>query len=286
VSPRIDAHQHFWKLARGDYRWLRPELAPMYRDFGPEHLAPLRARHGIDGSVLVQAADSVAETEYLLSLAAQDATILGVVGWVDFESPDAPDTLERLARHPKLVGVRPMIQDIPDARWMLRDTLAPAFAALVELNLAFDALVKPPHLPHLVRLVDRHPDLRVVIDHGAKPVISAGERWPARAAWREDLRALAAHPRLHCKLSGLVTEASSGWNEREIAPFAHELVEIFTPQRTMWGSDWPVVELAGGYSRWHDSAHALFSGLHAGERRALFGATAADFYGLSWTPPS
>lgn len=286
MSPRIDAHQHFWKLARGDYRWLGPGLAPLYRDFGPEHLAPLRARHGIDGSVLVQAADSVAETEYLLSLAAQDATILGVVGWVDFESPDAPDTLERLARHKKLVGVRPMIQDIPDVRWMLRDSLAPTFAALVELNLAFDALVKPPHLPHLVRLVERHPDLRVVIDHGAKPVISAGEHWPARAAWREDLRALAAHPRLHCKLSGLVTEASSAWDEREIAPFAHELVEIFTPQRTMWGSDWPVVELAGGYSRWQDSSHALFSGLHEGERRALFGATAADFYGLSWTPPS
>lgn len=286
MSPRIDAHQHFWKLARGDYRWLGPELAPLYRDFGPADLAPLRARHGIDGSVLVQAADSVAETEYMLALAAQDPTILGVVGWVDFETKDVADTLERLARNPKLVGVRPMLQDIPDVRWMLRDNLAPAFAALVELNLAFDALVKPPHLPHLVRLVDRHPDLRIVIDHGAKPALSAGKSWPARAAWSADLRRLAAHPRLHCKLSGLVTEASRDWSESDLAPYAHELVEIFTPQRTMWGSDWPVVELAGGYSRWHDSAQALFAGLHAGERRALFGATAADFYGLSWTPPS
>ena len=286
MSPRIDAHQHFWKLARGDYRWLGPELAPLYRDFGPADLAPLRARHGIDGSVLVQAADSVAETEYMLALAAQDPTILGVVGWVDFEAKDVADTLERLARNPKLVGVRPMLQDIPDVRWMLRDNLAPAFAALVELNLAFDALVKPPHLPHLVRLVDRHPDLRMLVNHGAKPTISAGERWPARAAWSADLRRLAAHPRLHCKLSGLVTEASRDWSESDLAPYAQELVEIFTPQRTMWGSDWPVVELAGGYSRWHDSAQALFAGLHAGERRALFGATAADFYGLSWTPPS
>lgn len=286
MSPRIDAHQHFWKLARGDYRWLGPELTPLYRDFGPADLAPLRARHGIDGSVLVQAADSVAETEYMLALAAQDPTILGVVGWVDFEAKDVADTLERLARNPKLVGVRPMLQDIPDVRWMLRDNLAPAFAALVELNLAFDALVKPPHLPHLVRLVDRHPDLRIVVDHGAKPTISAGERWPARAAWSADLRRLAAHPRLHCKLSGLVTEASRDWSDADLAPFAHELVEIFTPQRTMWGSDWPVVDLAGGYSRWYESAHALFAGLHAGERRALFGATAAEFYGLSWTPPA
>lgn len=286
MSPRIDAHQHFWKLARGDYRWLGPELTPLYRDFGPADLAPLRARHGIDGSVLVQAADSVAETEYMLALAAQDPTILGVVGWVDFEAKDVADTLERLARNPKLVGVRPMLQDIPDVRWMLRDNLAPAFAALVELNLAFDALVKPPHLPHLVRLVDRHPDLRIVVDHGAKPTISAGERWPARAAWSADLRRLAAHPRLHCKLSGLVTEASRDWSESDLAPYAHELVEIFTPQRTMWGSDWPVVDLAGGYSRWYESAHAVFAGLHAGERRALFGATAAEFYGLSWTPPA
>ncbi|MFM7297412.1 MAG: amidohydrolase family protein [Planctomycetota bacterium] len=286
MSPRIDAHQHFWKLARGDYRWLRPELAPLYRDFGPQDLAPLRARHGIDGSVLMQAADSIAETEFMLALAAEDATILGVVGWVDFEAPDAPDTLARLARNPKLVGVRPMLQDIPDVRWMLRDKLAPAFRALVELNLAFDALVQPPHLPHLVRLVERWPDLRVVVDHGAKPVISAGLRWPARAAWGADLRALAAHPRLCCKLSGLVTEASPDWSDADLAPFAHELVEIFTPQRTMWGSDWPVVDLAGGYSRWYESAHALFAGLHAGERRALFGATAAEFYGLSWTPPA
>lgn len=286
MSPRIDAHQHFWKLARGDYRWLGPELTPLYRDFGPADLAPLRARHGIDGSVLVQAADSVAETEYMLALAAQDPTILGVVGWVDFEAKDVADTLERLARNPKLVGVRPMLQDIPDVRWMLRDNLAPAFAALVELNLAFDALVKPPHLPHLVRLVDRHPDLRIVVDHGAKPTISAGERWPARAAWSADLRRLAAHPRLHCKLSGLVTEASRDWSDADLAPFAHELVEIFTPQRTMWGSDWPVVDLAGGYSRWYESAHSVFAGLHAGERRALFGATAAEFYGLSWTPPA
>jgi len=286
MSPRIDAHQHFWKLARGDYRWLRPELAPLYRDFGPQDLAPLRARHGIDGSVLVQAADSIAETEFMLALAAEDATILGVVGWVDFEAPDAPDTLARLARNPKLVGVRPMLQDIPDVRWMLRDKPAPAFRALVELNLAFDALVQPPHLPHLVRLVERWPDLRVVVDHGAKPVISAGLRWPARAAWSADLRALAAHPRLCCKLSGLVTEASPDWSDADLAPFAHELVEIFTPQRTMWGSDWPVVDLAGGYSRWYESAHALFAGLHAGERRALFGATAAEFYGLSWTPPA
>lgn len=286
MSPGIDAHQHFWKLARGDYRWLTPALAPLYRDFGPQDLAPLRERHGIDGTVLVQAADSVAETEYLLALADAEPAILGVVGWVDFEARDAADTLDRLARHKKLVGVRPMIQDIADECWMLRDNLSAAFSALVELDLAFDALVKPQHLRPLLELVERHPELRFVVDHGAKPKVAAGNAWSGLREWRDNLRALAAHPRSACKLSGLVTEASPTWSDADIAPFAHTLVELFTPQRTLWGSDWPVVELAGGYSRWHESAHALFSGLHPGEQRALFGAAAVDFYGLSWTANS
>ncbi|MCY3002631.1 MAG: amidohydrolase family protein, partial [Planctomycetota bacterium] len=161
MTPRIDAHQHFWKLERGDYRWLGPELAPLYRDFGPQDLAPLRARHRIDGSVAVQAADTVAETEFLLGLAERDASVLGVVGWVDLEAHDAPDTLARLAQHPKLVGIRPMLQDLPDERWILRESVAPALRALAELDLAFDALVKPRHLPHLVTLVERHPDLSI-----------------------------------------------------------------------------------------------------------------------------
>jgi len=280
VTLRIDAHQHFWKLERGDYRWLGPELAPLYRDFGPLDLAPLRARHRIDGSVAVQAADTLAETEFLLGLAEREPSVLGVVGWVDLEAHDAPDTLARLAEHPKLVGVRPMLQDLPDERWILRESVAPALRALVELDLAFDALVKPRHLPHLVTLVERHPDLRIVVDHGAKPDIAAGRDWSGFSAWVSHLRTLGGQPLLHCKLSGLPTESRVDWTREDLRPHVAALLGAFGPERMMWGSDWPVVELGGGYDRWMNASQALVDHLNPAEQLALFGATAAGFYGL------
>lgn len=285
MSLRIDAHQHFWSLARGDYRWLGPELRPLYRDFGPCDLAPYLAAHGIDATVLVQAADTVAETEFLLEIASARRFVAGVVGWVDFEAADAPDVLARLAQSEKLVGVRPMIQDLADERWMLRAQFAPVFRALIQLDLAFDALVKPQHLKHLAQLLEQHPELRVVIDHGAKPDVAAGRDWRGFAAWRSNLRALAAHPGVHCKLSGLVTEAAPGWTLDDLRPFSDELFAAFSAQRLMWGSDWPVVELAGGYDRWMHAARALGANLHPAEQLALFGASAAAFYGLTWTDP-
>lgn len=284
MTLRIDAHQHFWKLERGDYRWLGPELAPLYRDFGPQDLAPLRARHGIDGSVAVQAADTLAETEFLLGLAERDPSVLGVVGWVDLEAPAAPDTLARLAEHPKLVGIRPMLQDLPDERWILRESVAPALRALVELDLAFDALVKPRHLPHLVTLVERHPDLRIVVDHGAKPDIAAGPEWSGFSAWVSHLRTLGRQPLLHCKLSGLPTEARVDWHSKDLRPHVDALLGAFGPERMMWGSDWPVVELGGGYDRWTSVSQALVDHLNPAEQLALFGATAAGFYGLELKP--
>ncbi|NUP95744.1 MAG: amidohydrolase family protein [Planctomycetaceae bacterium] len=280
MTARIDAHQHFWKLARGDYRWLGPELAPLYRDFGPQDLAPLRARHGIAGSVVVQAADTLAETEFLLKIAGNEPSVLGVVGWVELESRNAPDTLARLAQHPKFVGVRPMLQDLADERWILRESVAPALHALVELDLAFDALVKPRHLPHLVTLVERHPELRIVIDHGAKPDIAAGPGWSGFSAWVSHLRTLGRQPLLHCKLSGLATEARADWTPEDLRPHVDALLGAFGPERMMWGSDWPVVELGGGYDRWASVSHALVAPLNPAERLALFGATAAGFYGL------
>jgi L-fuconolactonase len=284
VTPRLDAHQHFWRIERGDYRWLKPENTALFRDFGPADLAPLRARHALDGSVVVQAADSLAETEFLLALAAREASVLGVVGWVDLEAHDAPDTLARLARHPKLVGVRPMLQDLPDERWILRASVAPALRTLVELDLTFDALVKPRHLPHLVTLIERHPELRIVIDHGAKPDIAAGREWSGFSAWTSHLQTLGGHPLLHCKLSGLVTEARADWNVEDLRPHVDALLGAFGPERMMWGSDWPVVELGGGYDRWMRASQALVAPLHPAGQLALFGATAAGFYGLEFPP--
>ena len=175
---RIDSHQHFWDLSRGDYDWLTPDLFEIYRDFSPVDLEPLLASNKFDGTVVVQATDTEAETEYLLSLADRHDWIWGVVGWVDMENPAAPARIAEFAEHPKFVGIRPMIQGLEDDAWMLRPALAPAISALIEQNLCFDALVLPRHLGHLKMFLSRYPDLKVVIDHGAKPNIKADQFQP------------------------------------------------------------------------------------------------------------
>jgi L-fuconolactonase len=270
----IDAHQHFWRLDRGDYGWLTPALAPIFRDFGPGDLAPILARHGIGRTILVQAAPTAAETAYLLGIARTTPFVAGVVGWIDFEAPDAPDVVARLAGDPRLVGLRPMVQDIADDDWLLRPSHAPVFEAIVAHGLVFDALVLPRHLPRLARVLERHPQLVVVVDHGAKPGIRAGEI----DRWRADMATIAAHPRAHCKLSGLVTEASPGAGLDVLAPYIDTLLGLFGAARLLWGSDWPVVELAGGYDRWRAMALAALATLAPDARAEVLGGTAARVY--------
>ena len=273
----VDAHQHFWSLPRGDYGWLTPESGSIYRDFGPRDLAPLLQQAGIERTVLVQAAPTEAETSYLLDIAATTPYVAAVVGWVDLAARNAPDRLAALAANGLLRGVRPMLQDLPDPHWMLGDDLRPALAALVELGLRFDALVKPVHLRPLLAFIERNPDLPVVVDHGAKPAIRSG----ALGAWADDIRAIARETSARCKLSGLVTEANANWQPDDLAYCISHLLECFGPRRLMWGSDWPVVELAGGYRRWHDTAHACLSSISATDRARIFGANAARFYGFA-----
>lgn len=271
---RVDAHQHFWRLSRGDYRWLTPALARIHRDFSPHDLAPLLAGHGIERTIAVQAADSVAETRYLLELARENSFVAGVVGWIDFEAADAVSVLQELSRDPKLRGVRPMIQDIPDPDWMLREAFTPVFRAIVDLDLAFDALVLPAHLDNLLTLLRRHPDLRVVIDHGAKPRI----RDRAFEPWAADMTKLATETAARCKLSGLVTEARADWKVADLRPYVDHLLSTFGPSRMIWGSDWPVLELAGDYDRWVEATHELLAGLPERDRTAILGDNACDFY--------
>lgn len=273
---KIDAHQHYWRLNRGDYGWLTPEMGALYRDYGPEDLLPHLRRHGIAHTVLVQAADTVAETEYLLALADRNATVAGVVGWVPMDAAEAPDLLAGLAGRPKLRGVRPMIQDIADDDWMLGDALTPAFRAVAELGLTFDALVLPRHLPNLRRLLDRHPDVPVVIDHGAKPRIRDG----TFADWAADMAGLASDTQAWCKLSGLATEAASDWSVETLRPYVDLLLDRFGPERLIWGSDWPVVNLAGGYDAWNGATETLLAGLTEAQRAAIFGGNAIRLYGL------
>lgn len=273
---RIDAHQHFWRLARGDYGWLTPGLAPIYRDFEPTDLEPLLARAGIDGTVLVQAAPTVAETRFLLQLVAAAPFVAGVVGWAPLDAPDAAEVVAELAADPHLRGLRPMLHDLPDVDWMLRPALAAGLRAIASHDLVFDALVRPAHLPNLRHLLASHPDLRVVIDHGAKPDIAGGRS----GAWAEDMAHLARDTRAWVKLSGLVTEDGPAWSVERLRPYVDHLLHHFGPDRMIFGSDWPVVTLRAGYAEWLAAAEALLGGLERSARDRVLGLNAVACYRL------
>jgi L-fuconolactonase len=275
---QIDAHQHFWRVDRGDYGWLTPAEHPaICRDFGPDDLRPLMAAAGVTCTVLVQAAPTDAETQFLLDLARATPFVAGVVGWADLAAHDAPARVEALAGDPKLLGLRPMLQDLGDDAWILRPGVGPALDAMEQLGLRFDALVKPRHLSHLARLIEARPDLRVVIDHGAKPDIAAGEL----GGWAEEMRAIGRGSATCCKLSGLVTEAKADWTVEDLRPYVDVLLDAFGPARLMWGSDWPVVNEAGGYLGWRAAAETLTAQLPAEDRALIFGGAAAAFYGIA-----
>jgi L-fuconolactonase len=274
MIPRIDAHQHFWRIARGDYAWLTPALGAIYRDFSPDDLAPHLAAHGIAASILVQAAPTHAETAFLLDLADKTPFVAGVVGWTEFVAPDAAATIAGLAAHPHLVGLRPMVQDIADDDWLARAELAPAFEAMIAHHLVFDALLKPRHLRRLMTVLERHHELRVVIDHAAKPAIGGG----TDAAWRDDIAAVAQFPNVACKLSGLFTEAPANWTVEDLRPYAEHLLTCFGAERLIWGSDWPVLNLAADYGRWVSTSGQLMAGLDASAQSRVFGGNAADMY--------
>ena len=275
-SRRVDAHQHFWRLARGDYGWLTPALAPIHRDFGPADLEPLLRHAGIDVTVLVQAAPTVAETRFLLDCAADTPFVAGVVGWAPLDAPSAADVVADLAANARLRGLRPMLHDIPDVDWMLRPALAPGLRAMAALDLTFDALVRPPHLPNLLRLLERHPDLRVVIDHGAKPDIATARS----ASWAGDMARLARQTGAWVKLSGLVTEDGPGWSVERLRPYVDHLLEHFGPDRMIFGSDWPVVTLRAGYAEWLAAAETLLGGLERSARDRVMGENAVACYKL------
>jgi L-fuconolactonase len=269
---KIDAHQHCWRTARNDYGWLTPALAPLYRDFMPTDLVPLLKRCGVEKTILVQAAPTEAETEFLLALARETEFVAGVVGWVDFTARDVIDQITRLAKDPLLVGLRPMVQDITDDDWLLRADLKPAFRALVAHDLVFDALVRPRHLSRLLVVLDRNPELTVVVDHAAKPEIRLNRFVP----WGADIAAIGARPNTACKLSGLVTEASPTWTQSDLKPVVEHVLGVFGPNRILWGSDWPVVTMAVSYERWYETALALTA--DCSQQETIFGGNAARIY--------
>jgi L-fuconolactonase len=278
---RIDAHCHFWDPARGDYGWLDagpPALDPLRHVFSPSDLAALNQGRKV---VAVQAADSLAETQYLLDLAAHHPQIAGVVGWVDLTLPETVETLTALARNPRLKGIRPMLQDLAEDDWVLTRPDPAVLRAVQELGLRFDALVFVRHLPHLARFTAAWPDLPLVIDHCAKPEMDG----PLQPAWREGMAAMAAFPHIHCKISGLMTELPDNLRQPETAlaamrPVVEEVLRLFGPDRLLWGSDWPVLTLAADHATWEHLTDRLLEGLTAAERQAILGGNATRFYGL------
>lgn len=271
---KVDAHHHLWTILRGDYGWLTPALGPIYRDFTMDDISPLLDATGIDRTIVVKAADTVRETEFLLSQAEGTERVAGVVGWIDMQAPDAIATLDRLAEHPKFCGIRPMIQGISDDNWILHSQLDPVFDRLTQLGLTFDALVLPRHLRPLLTRLRRNPDLRCVIDHGAKPDLAGGNI----ADWRDDIAHLAAETTCLCKLSGLLTEAGDQPTLDRIRPAFDHLLASFGPERLMFGSDWPVLNLAADYASWVAMVEELLSGLPAEQAAKIWGETAMQFY--------
>ncbi|TDY23023.1 L-fuconolactonase [Paraburkholderia sp. BL6665CI2N2] len=280
MSLRIDAHHHFWHLAARVGHWPPASLGAIYRDFGPADFEPLLERCGIGGTVLVQSLPDSDDTSFLLELAERHSFIRGVVGWVDLKAPDAPQQIDALARHPKLKALRPMLQDLPDDNWIDDPVLRPAITAMLANDLAFDALVVPRQLPGLVAFAKRYPGLRIVIDHAAKPLIATGQLEP----WRTDMADLARLENVHCKLSGLWTEAPPDIGVAAFEPYVETLFRLFGPRRLLWGSDWPVQRLAthfGDYAGWLAACDDYCDRYASDEDKgAVFGGNAYRFYRL------
>ena len=274
-TEKIDAHHHLWRAGRSDYDWLKTNRLT-HRDYGLEDLRPLLG--DISGTILVQTAAMEAETRYLLDVArSSDGLVRGVIGWTDFAAADAPARIAAMARDPFLKGLRPMLQDIEDLEWLLRPEIQPALSAMTRARLCLDLPIRPRHLNQISCLAEAHPDLPVVIDHGGKPAIRIGLFQP----WGGQLRHLARNTNWYCKFSGLITEANHAtWDLDDIRLYADHLIACFGPDRLIWGSDWPVVNLAGGYKTWRATSDTLLAGLSGVERASVLGANATRFYRL------
>ncbi|MCQ6561050.1 amidohydrolase family protein [Paenibacillus mendelii] len=274
---KIDSHQHYWLTSRTDYGWLQPSVKRLYADYMPEDLKPLLKSHGIDRTIIVQAAPTVAETEFMLGIAREEETVAGVVGWVDLTAPDFEQVWLRLREDPYFVGIRPMIQDLP-SEWILQDIVVKNLRVLADAQFPLDLQANMRHLPFLVQLLEQIPHLRAVVDHLAKPNIPSGALEP----WGTQMEQLASFPNVMCKLSGMVPGTlDEPWTNEGIQPFALRAIEAFGRKRVMFGSDWPVCTLSATYDQTVGLFEACLTGDWSEEERAdVYGGNAARFYGI------
>ena len=275
----IDSHQHFWKLDKPfNYQWLSaPGNEAINRDFLPEHLSENMAEAGVTHSVFVQTQHNIKETHWVFELAEEHEFIAGVVGWVDLASEECESQLEQLIENPKFVGVRHITQDEPDDNFIVRPEVIDGLQVLEKFNVPFDLLFYTKHLKHTVTLAEQLPGLPMVIDHLSKPKIKDG----LIDDWRKDLAAAASFPNVYCKLSGMITEADwEKWTLDDLRPYVETALELFGVDRCMFGSDWPVCELAGTYKQVYDALESIVGGLSDSERQSIFCDTAKKFYRL------
>jgi L-fuconolactonase len=275
----VDAHHHLWDPAARRHAWL-DELPALRKPFGISDFENVSAPEEVGASVLIQVLASPAETAEFLAVAADSTVVAGVVGWADLTRPDVAEELVRLRSVPggdRLVGIRHLVQDEPDPRWLLRPDVRAGLRAVGAAGLVYDLLVRPAQLPAATDVVGELDDVKFVLDHGAKPEIASGRLEP----WARQIGELANRPNVSCKLSGLVTEAGAGWTSRQLAPYVDRLLECFGPARLMFGSDWPVCTLAAGYHDVLATARELAgSRLSPREMAAVFAGNAAAIYGL------
>lgn len=274
MTGKLDAHMHVWRMSRGDYNWLTPDLGVLWRDYAIADAWPEARNAGVSQVILVQAAATAAETDFMLSIAEADARVAGVVGWIDFEAAHAVDEVERRAASGRIVGLRPMIADLPDPEWILRRAFAPVLNAMVRHGLVFDGHARHDLVPVMTELAARHPDLRIVLNHGGKPQIADARLDP----WRGEIAALAAHPNVSCKLSGLLTEAGTRKDDASIGEVVQHLGGCFGPDRLLWGSDWPVLTLAASYKAWAEQSERLIAQYFPDHADAIWRGNAERIY--------
>lgn len=274
----IDSHHHLWHYSSAEYGWISDEMSAIRRDFLTADLQQIAADHGVDRFVTVQARQTLEETRWLLELAEQEPLIGGVVGWAPLASPDIADQLEPLAGSRWLKGIRHVVQDEPDDRFLLRDDFNRGVAALKNFQLVYDVLVFARQLPAAIEFADRHPDQPLVLDHIAKPTIREAE---FDRKWERDFRELARRDNVTCKFSGVATEVrDDSWSIETVRPYWDVALEAFSPERLMFGSDWPVCLLATDYGRWLATVRELAGELSSDEQAALMAGNAARLYNL------
>lgn len=273
----IDAHHHLWRYTLGEYGWIDESMQLLRRDFLPADLTVEMATAGVDGSIVVQARQTLEETKWLLDLADQGSAIRGVVGWAPIAGGEFPGIMEQFDGRAKLKGLRHVVQGEPDENYILREDFNSGIRALAGSGLVYDILIYERHLPQTIEFVDRHPEQIFVLDHIAKPKIATGELEP----WATRIHELARRENVSCKISGLVTEATwDTWALETLRPYLDVVVNAFGPARLIAGSDWPVCLVAAGYSQWWELLRAYFADFSESERGRIFGGTAGEVYGL------